>query len=333
MTLIIGLNLSDRIYLAADTRLTVEDKVSNKKYYTDNIFKIAPLVPPNLKSDVLLESKDRIYVAVAGDVELAKHIYSEINKLSKNGHVEYDIREIDKFLNKKRISEFVAKFVNKTGVDSDINCSIIFGGVSSSKTKTLPKEKLKELTDIHLRTVSRRKIKMHPLIPDLIEIDNIPLLPNHLFPFNLETGKKNDIVVADSLIFCLDICLIRGGEGFIFKKDYVEWGKFIARGASRTIQDSIPKGFLVECEFMKYRSDPAIAGVIAKQIRRFARKFTSIGGPIIIHAITQGSTFPLYDPNEVILKNGRVFLKDKFGHENERIPFWCYPAIKLNAEI
>ena len=43
MTLIFGVNLSDRVYLSADTRLTKRDAKNNFLYFDDNFAKIVPL--------------------------------------------------------------------------------------------------------------------------------------------------------------------------------------------------------------------------------------------------------------------------------------------------
>ncbi len=332
MTLIIGLNLSDRVCLAADTRATIEDSQGNQKYY-DDIFKISPLTPPNVKSDFLLEGKDRIYIAVAGKAILAKHIYEEINYLIKSKIIEYDIREIDKFLNPRMLKKFVNNFYKKTRKDNNLCCSIIFGGVSPNKTKVLPRDKLSVLAKLHSRTVGKRAIKMHPEIPGVIINDNSTIIPDHLFSFNFETGKIDEIVVADSLVFSLDLKLVRNDVGFEYNKSYAEWGEVIARGANGISENSLNKGFLVECEFIQPRTDPMIANILTKQIKRFARKNKSIGGPVIIHTITKESTYPTYNRNEIIMDQGKVYLIDKNGKPNSRFSFRFYPNIHSDTQL
>lgn len=63
MSFIVGMNLSDRVYLSADTRLTFES--GDKKQYLDNVLKIKPL-------------SQEIAVAVAGHIELAAFVVRRI---------------------------------------------------------------------------------------------------------------------------------------------------------------------------------------------------------------------------------------------------------------
>ena len=70
MSVILGLNLSDRIYLLADSRVSYEDKATKKTVVKhDNMMKIEPL-----------EELDACVIASAGDAKFAQFIINGINR-------------------------------------------------------------------------------------------------------------------------------------------------------------------------------------------------------------------------------------------------------------
>lgn len=66
MSLILGVNLPDKLFIAADTRLT--HKINGENFYQDNFFKIFTF-------------GEKITVATAGNARLASFILQKINKL------------------------------------------------------------------------------------------------------------------------------------------------------------------------------------------------------------------------------------------------------------
>src|SRR5258706_11297433 len=135
MTLIVGLNLSDRIYLAADTRATNR----NTGKHSDDIFKIAPIAPPK-NSDGSFGT-DHIYLAVAGSIDLARFFYLCINKRIQEGRFKYDIRSLYESLDDKWCSEMQA-YWDKATMRDNICCSLIIGGVSPINKRPFRKSTL-----------------------------------------------------------------------------------------------------------------------------------------------------------------------------------------------
>ena len=83
MTLIIALNLSDRIYIAGDTRVTFENGTTE-----DNALKVLPLI------DIAKFPEHSIGVAVAGSVDFAAYLYHEVSAGINNEILSPDIRKL-----------------------------------------------------------------------------------------------------------------------------------------------------------------------------------------------------------------------------------------------
>lgn len=69
MTMILGVHLTDQIYLAGDTRVTYMDSNGSATGFEDTVIKVAGVV----------DSPDyKLSLAVAGDVELASFMTSRL---------------------------------------------------------------------------------------------------------------------------------------------------------------------------------------------------------------------------------------------------------------
>src|ERR1700687_703810 len=90
MTMIVGLNLSDKLYLCADPRLTFSSDGS----HVDDIIKVMPIYgePVPLVGEV--EKNNRIAVAVAGDLEMAAFLTKAIQDAIESGELSNDIRTL-----------------------------------------------------------------------------------------------------------------------------------------------------------------------------------------------------------------------------------------------
>ena len=73
--MIVGFNLSDKLYLAADSRVTVDNGLK-----ADNVLKIMPILEQIPWAE---RNENQISVAIAGDVRYAAFLYFEIHEALK----------------------------------------------------------------------------------------------------------------------------------------------------------------------------------------------------------------------------------------------------------
>src|SRR5574343_807875 len=143
MTMIIGLNLSNRLYLAADSRVTSFSEKNQQIIGTsDNILKIMPLWGKNILDQGFFD-ENYISMAVAGNVEVATYFYNEITQSLKNGGLNTDIRifydQIDNFI-KDRVNYWTLTLGKPYK-----NCTLLFAGISPTRNKQINLTKLQSL--------------------------------------------------------------------------------------------------------------------------------------------------------------------------------------------
>lgn len=191
MTFIVGINLSDRVLLSADTRLTFRENKTEKFY--DCFLKIKPL-------------SQEIVAAVAGDPKLAAFIVkglilSKINKENIRNFRE-DIEE--------QIKKLVDGYQTKYKI-FDRNVCFIFAGIDREKKKNIDMKRYLEIT-----TEFQKETNEPMQIKDIV-LQGLKEKKKH--------SKKFEINLPDSHVFCVQVSP-RG-----IKIEDVEWGDYIAYGA------------------------------------------------------------------------------------------------------
>ena len=89
MTLIIGLNLSDRIYLGADTRITF-----GNGSYKDDVLKISALGEWENTLHAPYGLKRKLLLSVAGNVNLASFLFGKISPAIRGKDLATDVRRL-----------------------------------------------------------------------------------------------------------------------------------------------------------------------------------------------------------------------------------------------
>lgn len=129
MTLILGINLTDSVYLAADTRVT---QISNGKIVGshDNLLKI-------------WGNQNGLWCAVAGDAGLAKHLLTELQyqSFSRKG-IEVVRENIEKYIYEK-----ADEYWRKKGVST--HATLMFAGNSLRRRARVKKDLVKNLVNAH----------------------------------------------------------------------------------------------------------------------------------------------------------------------------------------
>lgn len=125
MSLIFGINLCDRVYISADTRLTDKNSLGEIISFKDNLLKLEII-----SNDVAL--------AVAGSADMASFI---IKKLLKSKAVKLNIREL-----RAEIEEIINPLVDEywKTKNAKANVCFIFGGLNRQEKKLLDKKDIYE---------------------------------------------------------------------------------------------------------------------------------------------------------------------------------------------
>lgn len=188
MSLIIGINLSDRAYLSADTRLTF--RIDGKEKYFDNILKIKPL-------------SQEIAVAVAGDIDLAAFIVRGLieSKINKE-----NIREFRDGI-EKLIKSLANNYLERNSRLG--SACFIFAGINRKQKKFIDMHKYVEITKEFQKEIGS-SMNMKDIIFKGLERKG--------------SGGLVEISSPDSHVFCIQIL----PENFIIEDvnwgDFVVYG-------------------------------------------------------------------------------------------------------------
>jgi len=157
--MILGANLSDRIYLSSDTRLTIK-KESGLTVFYDNILKIIPL-------------NKHIILSVAGNLDLAKFVFQKIKIKFKDSNIRELKNDIEEFIQTLSIDIFT-KFSGKS-------LCMMFGGMNPSNCKKIYGKKLidmvKKYGDITGKQMNLKNIIFNGLFTTQSAPNPYPELP------------------------------------------------------------------------------------------------------------------------------------------------------------
>jgi len=206
MSLIIGINLSDRVYLSADTRLTFD--VGGSQKYLDNFLKIKPL-------------SQKIAVAVAGDIQIASFIVRRIIKSNINKDNIREFRKDVPILIKSLADEYLRQYKELKAV------CFIFAGINRGKEKMIEMRKYQKITkEFQKETGSSMSMK-----------DIIFQGLSRLGKGKVKVPKFLKIPTVDSHVFCVKLL----PQEFLVED--ISWGDFVAYGGGLTKNNLPPRFF------------------------------------------------------------------------------------------
>lgn len=351
MTLIVGLNLSDRLYLGADTRVTYPDNT-----FEDNIIKVAHLigVPVPIIGE---ENFDTIFLAVAGNLNYATYLYKEIKNDIDNGKLSSDIRvlfnNIDDYI-KEKTDVWLKSNPYK-------NCCIIFAGTNNSRKKEVNITKLNELQKVYKKNIksptelqkAKKQLENDSFFKELLKkIPSKKLMRPFDEPYAMEINpiikkaiEDNDetINVPDGLIFSIAITK----EGV--SKQKAEWGEFLAYGSGGLTKKNLPEEFLAHMELspgqLVTQQDMMETLYIKDQIIKIAEdnNIKKIGGtvtPIVIRKNVYKTIFEYRQSTlegkiieEVYVSNGNIYFRRNSYTPIKLLNFFEYNSSKGDAQL
>jgi len=290
-----GLNLSDRVYLAGDTRVTHENGT-----YSDDALKMTPLL------DRVMFPQNEIGMAVAGNVALATFLKDRISKGLQERVLSSDIRkfyaEIKVFL-EAAITEWV------DAGNIYVNCCLLFAGVFNGRQKQIDSEKLERLIEEFKKSKKHEEDLYHkstanilndPTLKildekiraaqgrgllDLIEMSRVPEISGPI----KDALERNLPAInhPDSLVFSAQIEVATK----TVKMEVAEWGEMLAYGA-KVKKESIPNGLLANLELWYGKKPQEFlieTSILTTTILDYAKEHgvSTIGGTVLVMPINK----------------------------------------------
>lgn len=306
MTLIIWINLSDRLYIWADTRLT-----SGDWSYIDNIIKIWHINDESLP----------VTIAVAGNLNFAKYMYEMIKIWIQQKIISNNIRilysEIEDFCMKK-----TTKWIEDNNYSEIKEICIIFWWINNKNKKNIDIEKLKKLKKIHIDNIPSektvkwlkeqlsddpvflallKKVPMERLMDDMCNPEKIRFNPK---TEDLIKNNKSTLENNDSLIFSISI-----SKNWI-KKESAEWWDFLAYWTQGITKSHITDDFLAKMEVSLWS---VVNGKDRTEVSDIRDKIIRIAD--------------LHNINEIWWATTTIVIRDsgyeeKFIYNNTSLPWW-----------
>lgn len=318
MTLILGANLSDRVYIAADSRVTITTE--NESLQHDHVLKMLPLI------------KDKrwggLNVAVAGHLDFVCYLCKRIGETLKSGDMPHEVIDFQEEI-KTHCAKFAGEWLEKGNEYK--KAVLLFGGVSYEGQKTATKDQVEKLVESY-EDNSYTKNWSPEELKDLIKND-----PNWK-KFNEKMGGnafelmeksrkakipprfqalyegKSEVVLPATFLFSVSIEL--PAEPVV---NQVSWGHFLAYGTNKITNKNIPKDLLAKLELVpnptNNQPDLMQSALIKATILDTAKNLgiKEIGGNVFIWVISQTSNRILHNTKEVnrdnsgkLWKNGDV---------------------------
>ena len=351
MTMILGLNLSDRVYLAADTRVTRSDGSQE-----DHILKVMPLI--NSPSPTAGALPNNIMVAVAGDIKLATFFYTELKRRIDKGDLPHNIRLLDGAISEELINSILKEWTEHYPKPFGRRCCLLFAGQTSDSKKVLDGPKLQTLMDTYKVAQEKYRKEGRPKIIEALRNDPTMRLLNE--KLNAQAGKgvldlleegsvlaippyiqdalldpKNESSKKDSFLFSREIVIEQGGVQI--RRETAEWGQLISRGSAGISSGDISSEILAAIELRpnkgKTKEHLMEGAFISSTIRDMARErgVDTIGGQVLI-AIIQDGKGQISGSGQDLKFTPAGLLINIGGAFRQVVPFTKYLPLNSKAE-
>ncbi len=339
MTLILGTNLSDRVLLGADTRVSKSDGSKD-----DHVIKIIPLYGNNVAGrDDGFGTKTSL--AVAGSVDFCSFLYKNIDAALGTNQLMGDIRSLHATA-LDLVRGHVDTWLKNGG--GHRNACLLFGGVIPTKTKDIPPKQIQNLLSNFGSTSveqERKLVEIENLITtdpvwkainekvmqdagstaiDIFKMGQIPKIPERLE--QILEGKTSK-VRPDSLVFAILIDTKRGA----FDVQKADWGELLAFGTNGITKNYIPTELLSKLEFQSGKEKNQLnlmeTAMISLTIEDLGTRFGggAIGGTVFVNALSENANTIHSNGQDCEEKNGKLFYK-KTTPPIQIVPFHKYLA-------
>lgn len=249
MSLIFGINLVDRVYVAGDTRLSNKNKEGIITATKDRVIKVDPL-------------SENIIAAFAGSARMASYV---IKKLPPS------IKDLDIHTFKDNAQAILGPIVDDywRTIDSSDNVVIIFGGLNRKSRKKVSMKNIYDKVRDFSGLSKGQSMEMKPaLFNEVMRSAGQPLR----YP-----------EPPDSYVFSVEIV-----PPTTFNVEQAEWGEYLAYGPNGTRKDKLSPIVFGKLEFVKGDAGNDNAMIIAA-LKEVTEKWgnETIGGPFFPMVINE----------------------------------------------
>ncbi len=296
MTLIAGLNLSNRLYLISDTRVTF----SSTNTFRDDVKKIVNIHGPGIGQRGLAPDGNSIAVAVAGRVDFANFFTQKVKYAIKSNILSSDI-----LILRDQIELFSKDVVNEWFLDPKNTHRVgdfIFGGMTNNrKKKIINLTKLKLTLDRYVQILIKKVELENPEKKSFCENLSIPRPIQECIE-----NSRNTLNVADSHIFLLRVDTKKG-----ITVKVAEWGQYVSAGCYTLTKNDISEDLISLLEFdvqtHGYKDQGKLIGDIWWKI--FSNDLKGgIGGAVVTQIIDEQEESKVIVSNSHTDQKGNIFL-------------------------
>ncbi|MBY0293936.1 hypothetical protein K2Q08_01230 [Patescibacteria group bacterium] len=340
MTMIMAVNLSHKLIIAGDTRVTSRQEGLSEPIYIDNICKVLPLWSKQNPNQAFY-NKDSLALAVAGDLQFCSYIYIKIKRALETKELDSDIRKLS-----EQILDFIKKESDAWLYEKPFShCALIISGITPRRNKKISLEKLRELEIVFkARRDEHRPMRDKSLNealkkdPIMIEIDrrikesgratggviemlkegDEPVLSSWII--DAIENESEEIDMPDSLLVGVEIDHRRG----IANLETAEWGEMLGYGAALSKEEldtSLISAFELTHvkEDAQHKHDPSIfeATFMRQVILDYAKKknLSVIGGDVPVFFLNKNGEFNIRAPGLTVDPiTGKMFMTIR-GHK------------------
>jgi hypothetical protein len=282
MTLVLAMRLSDRTYIAADTRVTELNQQTGETTYSDN----------NLKVEIL---NSKLVVACAGKLRFIGHALRWLrNRIDEDTGID-DLKSILDEDFKDVINRYMA---DPLGGQADVEASLLFGGVQLDKQDILSVNMVSHLASRNQKLQEEAFERLIPLLSNLENgkpwsLEN----PQEKIDFDFVFGSSASPALTQALeqsmlapissitsnnikirVFAMDVHHTTGIE---FNE--CDYGKLIKRGDGERGEASTDD-IIARLEMNKDREDRSLAN--STLIQEIAERFSkSVGGCVTVFEV------------------------------------------------
>ncbi len=301
MTFIVGMNLSNRLYVAGDTRVTFSNGL-----FKDDIIKVVPLCGESIRDGQ--KAENAICVAVAGDLSLSNFFCHSMRFAIKSGELSSDIRSL--FI---EIPEFFRKKMDQwLKTNPYRSCCVIFGGMCVDRKKMISVQNLERLKDLFISNIApqdeldamKARLAKDPFFQEVAR--RMPkdrwkspfeepeaIIINPLIEQAID--KNQDFIEApDSLIFSVQV----SKKGIC--TEVAEWGEMLGYGTDGVSKNDLPEDFLAQMELsigqIVNENDLMESMRVRNYILKVAKdkKIKEIGGTVTPMVLRDGLFIPKF---------------------------------------
>lgn len=342
MTFILGLNLCDKVYIGADTRITKASGTTE-----DHVCKILPILLPN--------QEEKAAVAVAGCVRFASFLHKKIQKAISDGELSGGMNGL-----KLGVKDFIGlathEWITQEGTEYAY-AVILFGGISPFDVKTVAFQKIEELAKIYEKSQKTSRLTEEQLNEHMQKNEQLKLVSEKMYresgrtmfeqlrasskpaiPLAMKNAIRNKCNAVYPATYLFSV-IVDAKAGTI-RRENSEWGERLGYGSRNITTKDVPHELVALCEFGNFKKNTQEnlmeSALMQATIKDTAEKLKieSIGGTVLLNKVDLSGIQVSRNSNDIILSDNKPFYKTPAGTLVPLVSFTDYaPGAQISAAL